>query len=72
VFVHKLVSAGTVEERIDELIASKRDLAERVLGSDEEWMTELSTDDLRDLVDLRSTDLDTDGAVETIARTAVG
>jgi SNF2 family DNA or RNA helicase len=71
VLVHKLVSAGTVEERIDELIASKRDLAERVLGSGEEWMTELSTDDLRDLVDLRSTDLDTDGAVETIARTGV-
>ncbi|MFV1971390.1 MAG: DEAD/DEAH box helicase, partial [Acidimicrobiia bacterium] len=74
VLVHKLVSAGTVEERIDELIASKRDLAERVLGSGEEWMTELSTDDLRDLVVLRSTDLDTDadGAVETIARTGAG
>ena len=60
VLVHKLVSAGTIEERIDELIASKRDLADRVLGSGEEWMTELSTDDLRDLVALRSTDLDTD------------
>ncbi|HDH27266.1 MAG TPA: DEAD/DEAH box helicase, partial [Actinobacteria bacterium] len=67
VLVHKLVSAGTVEERIDELIASKRDLAQRVLGSGEEWMTELSTDDLRDLVDLRSTGLDTDDEVETIA-----
>jgi len=45
-----------------------------VLGSGEEWMTELSTDDLRDLVVLRSTDLDTDadGAVETIARTGAG
>jgi len=78
VFVHKLVSAGTVEERIDALIASKRDLAERVLGSGEEWMTELSTDELRDLVALRSTDLDTDthGAAETdpemITRMGVG
>ena len=71
VLVHKLVSVGTVEERIDELIASKRDLAERVLGSGEEWMTELSTDDLRDLVDLRSTDLDTNSAVETIVSTGV-
>jgi SNF2 family DNA or RNA helicase len=60
VFVHKLVSAGTVEERIDELIASKRDLADRVLGTGERWMTELSTDDLRDLVALRSTGLDID------------
>jgi non-specific serine/threonine protein kinase len=78
VFVHKLVSAGTVEERIDTMIASKRDLAERVLGSGEEWMTELSTDDLRDLVALRPTDLDTDtdGAAGTdpvmMARTGVG
>ena len=58
VFVHKLVSAGTVEERIDEMIASKRELAERVLGSGEDWMTELSTDQLRDLVALRPTDID--------------
>jgi len=74
VLVHKLVSAGTVEERIDEMIASKRDLAQRVLGSGEEWMTELSTDDLRELVDLRSTDLDTDanGVVETTTRSGVG
>ena len=74
VFVHKLVSAGTVEERIDELIASKRDLAERVLGSGEEWMTELSTDELRDLVALRSTDLDidTDADARTMARMGVG
>ncbi len=58
VFVHKLVSSGTVEERIDTMITSKRELAQRVLGSGEEWMTELSTDDLRDLVALRSTDID--------------
>jgi len=58
VFVHKLVSAGTVEERIDAMITAKRQLADRVLGSDEEWMTELSTDELRDLVALRHTDID--------------
>jgi SNF2 family DNA or RNA helicase len=58
VFVHKLVSTGTVEERIDTMITSKRELAQRVLGSGEEWMTELSTDELRDLVALRSTELD--------------
>jgi SNF2 family DNA or RNA helicase len=58
VFVHKLVSAGTVEERIDDMIAAKRELAQRVLGSGEDWVTELSTDDLRDLVALRPTDID--------------
>ena len=50
--VHKLVSAGTVEERIDEMIAAKRDLAARVVGTGEQWLTELSTSELRALVAL--------------------
>ena len=53
VFVHRLVSAGTVEERIDEMISRKRDLAERVVGTGEAWLTDLSTDDLRAAVALR-------------------
>ncbi|MEW6152390.1 MAG: DEAD/DEAH box helicase [Actinomycetota bacterium] len=52
--VHKLVTAGTVEERIDEMINRKRALAGKVVGTGEEWLTELSTDELRDLVALRS------------------
>ncbi len=51
--VHKLVSAGTVEERIDAMIAGKRALADRVVGTGEEWLTELDTDELRDIVALR-------------------
>ncbi len=54
VMVHKLVSAGTVEERIDEMISSKRALAEKVVGSGEGWITELSTDELRDVLALRA------------------
>lgn len=50
--VHKLVSSGTVEERIDELITAKRDLAARVVGTGEQWLTELSTAELRSLVAL--------------------
>ncbi len=50
--VHKLVSAGTVEERIDELITAKRELASRVVGTGEQWLTELSTAELRSLVAL--------------------
>ncbi len=56
VLVHKLVSAGTIEERIDELITSKRALAERVVGSGEQWITQLDTDALRDAVALRPVD----------------
>ncbi len=51
VFVHKLVCEGTVEERIDALISDKRKLADAVVGTTgEAWLSELSTDALRDLV----------------------
>ena len=53
VLVHKLVSAGTIEERIDELISTKRALAQRVVGSGEQWITKLDTDALREAVALR-------------------
>ncbi len=51
VFVHKLVCEGTVEEKIDALINDKRALANAVVGTTgEAWLSELSTDALRDLV----------------------
>jgi non-specific serine/threonine protein kinase len=50
VMVHKLVSIGTVEERIDTMIANKRALAGKVVGTGETWITELSNDELRDLL----------------------
>jgi len=52
VWAHKFVCAGTLEEQIDELIESKKALAESVIGTGEAWMTELSTDRLRELVTL--------------------
>lgn len=50
--VRKLVCPGTLEERIAALLESKRALAERVVGTGETWLTELSTAELRDLVAL--------------------
>ncbi|HRW67565.1 MAG TPA: helicase-related protein, partial [Candidatus Competibacter sp.] len=52
--VHKFVCLGTVEERIDELIERKQALAEKIVGSGEGWITELSTDQLKDLFRLRA------------------
>ncbi len=57
VFVHRLVTAGTVEERIDETISRKRALAGRVVGTGEAWLTDLSAADLRDAVALRDSDV---------------
>ena len=51
--VHKFICAGSLEERIDELIESKKALAESVVTGGEGWLTELSTDELRDLMVLR-------------------
>ncbi len=53
VLVHKLVSTGTIEERIDEMINAKRALAESVVGTGEQWITELDTDQLRNVISLR-------------------
>ncbi|MBB6023535.1 hypothetical protein HNR77_004636 [Paenibacillus sp. JGP012] len=51
--VHKLICQGTLEERIDELIESKKALSEQVVGSGENWLTEMSDDELRSLISLQ-------------------
>jgi SNF2 family DNA or RNA helicase len=51
--VHKFVTLGTLEERIDEMIERKLGLSQQIVGSGENWITELSTDDLQDLFSLR-------------------
>lgn len=51
--VHKFVCTGTLEEKIDAMIESKRELARMTIGTGEGWITELSTDQLRDLFALR-------------------
>ncbi|MFH8564362.1 DEAD/DEAH box helicase [Streptomyces sp. NPDC017988] len=54
--VHRLVTEGTVEDRIAELLAAKRALADAVLGEGgESALTELSDAELADLVALRRT-----------------
>jgi len=50
--VHKFVCIGTLEEWIAELIERKRSLAETVIGGGEAWLTELSTEALRDVLRL--------------------
>ncbi|WP_427162292.1 DEAD/DEAH box helicase [Aliinostoc sp. HNIBRCY26] len=48
--VHKFVCTGTLEEKIHDMIESKKQLAEQVVGAGEEWLTELDTDQLRNLL----------------------
>ncbi len=50
--VHKFITKGTLEERIDELIESKVALAENIIDTGEDWLTSLSTDEFKDLITL--------------------
>jgi len=58
VLVHKFVCTGTLEEKIDDMIEQKKDLAAKVIGGGENWLTQLSTAELRELVSLRAEALD--------------
>ncbi|HUW65206.1 MAG TPA: DEAD/DEAH box helicase [Spirochaetia bacterium] len=49
VFVYKFICSGTLEERIDELMEEKRQLTNSVIGAGEDWLTGLSTTELRKL-----------------------
>ena len=50
--VRKFVCVGTLEERIDAMIEEKKALAERIVGTGEGWLTELSSADLRAVLQL--------------------
>jgi SNF2 family DNA or RNA helicase len=50
--VHKFVCIGTMEERIDRLLSEKQALADQIVGSGDEWLTNLSTDQLREYLTL--------------------
>ncbi|TVQ55754.1 MAG: DEAD/DEAH box helicase [Phycisphaerales bacterium] len=60
VHVHKFVCVGTLEERIDQMIEQKTELAERIVGSGESWLTELDTNQLQDLLTLRRSAMEDD------------
>jgi SNF2 family DNA or RNA helicase len=55
--VHRLVTEGTVEDRIAQTLKIKRDLADRVLASGEAAFTELSNAELAELVALRGREI---------------
>ena len=50
--VHKFICAGTLEEKIDGMIERKKEVAEKVVGAGEGWLTALSNDDLREVLAL--------------------
>jgi len=53
VMVHKFICEGTLEEKIDEMIESKKILAESIIAKGEGWLTEMTTEKLREVFTLR-------------------
>mgnify|MGYP001828476016 FL=1 len=50
VIVHKFITRGTVEEKIDLMIEAKKKLSEDVIAAvNEDWITEMSNDQVMDL-----------------------
>ena len=54
VTVHRIITEGTIEDRVAELLRNKRQLADRVIGGGDGWIGELSDDELADLVSLEA------------------
>lgn len=52
--VHKFITIGTLEEKIDEMIEGKQQLNDQIVQQSDQWITELSTDELKDLFTLRN------------------
>jgi SNF2 family DNA or RNA helicase len=50
--VRKFICTGTLEEKIDAMIERKKALASSVVGTGEDWITDLGTDQLRELFEL--------------------
>ncbi len=53
VTVHRLITQGTFEEQINQMIESKQHLAESAVTKGEQWITQLPPDELKELIRLR-------------------
>lgn len=52
VFVHKFITLGSLEERIDQMIEDKKRVAGSIVGSDESWLSNLDDDTFKALIAL--------------------
>lgn len=52
VIVHRLITIGTFEEKIDEMIKAKKELVDLTVATGEQWITELSNKELKEIFNL--------------------
>lgn len=51
-FVHKFITLGTLEERIDQMISDKQKIADSIVGNDESWLAKLDNQAFKSLITL--------------------
>ena len=61
VMVHKFITVGTIEEKIDTLIEQKKLLANMFIGGGEDWLTQLDNDQIKEVLSLSQTGISDDG-----------
>lgn len=49
VHVHKFICMGTLEEKIDEMLERKQALAESIVSTNENWISEMTNEELKEL-----------------------
>ena len=60
VYVYKFIASGTLEEHIDQMLEQKKALSDLLIDSGESWLTELSTQQLKTILELRNDVIDND------------
>ena len=53
VMVYRFITTGTFEERINDMIHDKKELAELTVGSGEKFITEMSDNELKEMLKIR-------------------
>nr|MDT0663860.1 helicase-related protein [Micromonospora sp. DSM 115978] len=70
--VHTFVCMGTLEERVDRMLADKASLARTTISTGESWLAALTTDQLRELVRLAPTTAEAAGTSEAAGTAGAG
>jgi SNF2 family DNA or RNA helicase/uncharacterized Zn finger protein len=54
VLVHRMITKGTLEEKINELLQSKKEIADMAISTNNAWITEMNTGELNELFSLKN------------------
>ena len=54
VMVYRFITKGTLEERINQILKEKKELVNMTIGSEKSFITEMSNEELRHMLDLRN------------------